>query len=226
MFYSRHGIYCIFNLVTEKIYVGSAVDIKNRWSKHREDLNKNRHDNRHLQFSWNKYGANSFIFSVIEYHSTKLELLDRENYWMKELNVANPDVGYNICLIAESRIGLKHSEDTKLKMSLASKGKLKSEAHKQSLKGLRPSEAAKAKMSISKIGSKHSEATKLKMSLIRKGKVASEQARLNMSAAQKGKVISVNTRLAVSNANKNRIGKRYKKDWHDFPIKNPIIFEV
>ena len=42
------GIYKIVNSINNKIYVGSAKNIKKRWSAHKSDLNKNKHHNKHL----------------------------------------------------------------------------------------------------------------------------------------------------------------------------------
>lgn len=71
-------------------------------------------------------------------------------------------------------IGNKHSEETKLKMSLAHKG-------------YTHSEEAKRKISESHIGKKHSEETRRKLSIAHKGRRNSEEARRKMSDALKGK---------------------------------------
>ena len=60
------GIYKITNLINKKYYIGSSLDIKRRWKEHRRNLIKNKHNNIHLQKSWNKYGENSFLFEIIE----------------------------------------------------------------------------------------------------------------------------------------------------------------
>jgi len=51
------GIYQIKNTLNGKFYVGSAVNIKQRWSTHISSLNKNNHHSGHLQNAWNKYGV-------------------------------------------------------------------------------------------------------------------------------------------------------------------------
>lgn len=45
------GIYVIRNLINNKIYIGSAINLNNRWFSHRNKLNNNNHVNRHLQSS-------------------------------------------------------------------------------------------------------------------------------------------------------------------------------
>ena len=54
------GIYVIRNLVTGKIYVGSAVIIGKRVYEHRRLLMLGTHGNRLLQRAWAKYGSDAF----------------------------------------------------------------------------------------------------------------------------------------------------------------------
>jgi len=44
------GIYKIRNKQNNKVYIGSAVDIKKRWRDHKWNLKENKHHNPHLQF--------------------------------------------------------------------------------------------------------------------------------------------------------------------------------
>jgi group I intron endonuclease len=59
-------IYRIYNIVNSKQYVGSTENITNRWKKHSTDLQQNKHHNIYLQRSYNKHGANNFLFEIIE----------------------------------------------------------------------------------------------------------------------------------------------------------------
>ena len=43
------GIYCIENINTNKKYIGQSVNINDRWSKHKNELRQNSHDNDYLQ---------------------------------------------------------------------------------------------------------------------------------------------------------------------------------
>ncbi len=87
------GIYCIKNLINNKIYVGQSVDIFTRWRKHKEKLIKGTHENSHLQNSFNKYGINNFDFCILEQCSKK-ELDDKEIYWINKYDSFNN--GYNL----------------------------------------------------------------------------------------------------------------------------------
>lgn len=119
----KSGIYQIRNTVSEKIYVGSAKDLKARKRTHFSQLRTNQHPNNHLQNSYNKYNNEDFIFEVIEYVDDKEDLLEREQYWMDKLEVTNQNKGYNININAINRLGVKHTKESKMKMSINRKGK-------------------------------------------------------------------------------------------------------
>jgi len=78
------GIYKIINVVNNKFYVGSAVDLKRRKTRHFSELRTGKHNNRHLQVAWVKYGEQSFIFVVVEELPNDADLLAAENIWLKE----------------------------------------------------------------------------------------------------------------------------------------------
>ena len=63
----KSGIYVIINVINDKKYIGQSNNISRRWVEHRNELNNNKHGNTYLQASWNKYGAESFVFRVLQY---------------------------------------------------------------------------------------------------------------------------------------------------------------
>jgi group I intron endonuclease len=87
------GIYKIVNTKNDKFYIGSAVDIKKRWDRHKNALKKNKHENIHLQRAYNKYGEDVFICETIE--ETK-DLLLREQHYLDTLKSYDFTIGYNI----------------------------------------------------------------------------------------------------------------------------------
>ena len=58
------GIYKITNTANGNVYIGQAVNINARVASHINNLKSNNHVNKHLQNAWNKYGQDSFVFSV------------------------------------------------------------------------------------------------------------------------------------------------------------------
>jgi len=88
------GIYKIINVVNNKFYVGSAVDLKRRKTRHFSELRTGKHNNRHLQAAWLKYGEQAFVFVVVEELGQDADLLAAENRWLQEH--VGKDYCYNI----------------------------------------------------------------------------------------------------------------------------------
>lgn len=81
-----------------------------------------RHGNPHLQAAWNKHGADSFVFEIMELCSPD-DLISKEQAYLDKLRPHNREVGYNMCPMAYSRKGIKSSEETKQKLRVLHKGK-------------------------------------------------------------------------------------------------------
>ena len=67
MILTTSGVYQILCIPTAKIYVGSSLNISERWWEHRWDLRRGTHHSRYLQRAWDKYGEEAFVFSILEY---------------------------------------------------------------------------------------------------------------------------------------------------------------
>lgn len=178
---AQSGIYAIRNMVNGKLYVGSAISLKQRWHVHRSSLRRKKHHSIKLQRSWDKYGEASFEFVVLEPVTDKDDLIPREQYWIDLLNVV--DDGFNYAAIAGSLLGFKFSEAARAKMSASLMGN-------QNAKGVKHTEQTRAKITAGLIGRRHSEETKKKMSDFNKGKVFSPETLAKMSQAKKGKKLS------------------------------------
>ena len=126
----KTGIYKIKNLINNKVYIGSAVNIDRRWSLHQYHLSKNIHHSKKLQNSVNKNGIDNFIFEIIEECESGI-LIEREQYWIDFLNSYNN--GYNSTPKAGSTLGRKHSEKTKHLIGSKSKGRKHSEKTKNKI---------------------------------------------------------------------------------------------
>lgn len=182
---NKIGIYKIENIINNKFYIGSTstIGFEKRWKKHILDLNKNKHHSIYLQRSWNKYGADNFIFSIVE-ECSKDQCLIREQYYM---NYMKPE--YNICENAGNTLGYKRSKKSKDKQSKRMNGcgnnfygKHHTEETKQKLRDInRGNWAGEKNPKYNKgykivgnknpfYGKKHTEETKKLISLTNKGK--------------------------------------------------------
>lgn len=88
------GIYKITNIKNNKCYIGLSKNIEGRLKGHKNKLLNGKHKNQHLQTSFNKYGLDSFTFSILEECSEELLCL-REKYWIEKLKSYDKKYGYN-----------------------------------------------------------------------------------------------------------------------------------
>lgn len=76
------GVYRIKNIKTNKFYIGSTIDsFRMRLKAHKEALNRGSHKNKYLQNAWNKYGAEAFVFEIVEV-CEKDNCREREQYYL------------------------------------------------------------------------------------------------------------------------------------------------
>ena len=81
---NKKGIYRIFNVQTNKCYIGSTwKSFKSRWKQHSSKLNTNKHHSHEMQNAFNKYGTDSFVCEIIEIVEDETILLEREAYYIK-----------------------------------------------------------------------------------------------------------------------------------------------
>jgi group I intron endonuclease len=143
----RTGIYKIQSKIKpERIYIGSAISIIDRWNIHKSDFIRSRRHSQQFQRHYDKYGVDDLIFTIVEEFEfkTKEHLLAREQYY---IDYYNPY--FNGCKIAGSPLGFKHSIETKEKKR---KWCIENNHKPPSTKGLKWSEST---------GKKHSEINKL-----------------------------------------------------------------
>lgn len=95
------GVYQILCVPTGKIYIGSSVNLRERWDKHRRSLRNGNHRNVHLQNAWDKYGEDNFVFSVLEIVKPS-NLLRIEQAWIDKTDCADRNIGFNIYDVAGS----------------------------------------------------------------------------------------------------------------------------
>lgn len=107
----KMGIYQIRNTINNKVYIGSTINRYSRRWKHFDDLKKKKHHSSYLQNAFDKYGRDVFVFEMLEFTDEKEKLVSLEQSWIDKVN---PE--YNIRKIAQSNLGMKHSEETKEKI--------------------------------------------------------------------------------------------------------------
>jgi len=111
----KSGIYRWNNLINNKSYVGSSISLTKRFNNYYSLAFLNRKINKENSGIYNailKYGYSKFSLDIIEYCKPDL-LIKREQYY---IDLLQPE--YNILKVAGSRLGFKHSEATKIKMSI------------------------------------------------------------------------------------------------------------
>lgn len=183
--YKEIGIYRIRNLVNGKCYIGkTGMNFGDRWDSHRALLNSGKHDNPHLQKAWKKYGANNFVFEVLESVTDASTLNPLEIKYIKEYREAN--LSYNIHDGGDGGVNLgKHlSDETKRKIG---------EKNRINSAGRRASDETREKMSKSQLSryASWSEEDRAefgqKMSAASSGYHWSDEARMRFSEKQREK---------------------------------------
>jgi hypothetical protein len=114
----KSGVYMFKNIINGKKYIGSAVDFKDRLTfyfsaKALENYLKNSQS--YIYNALLKYGYSNFSLTILEY-CDKEKCLEREDYYL-----STEKHEYNILSKAGSRLGSKHSKQTKTKISDAAK---------------------------------------------------------------------------------------------------------
>ena len=173
MYRNQFGVYKIE--LNNKIYIGSTVrPFKFRWQDHLNGLKGKNHCSTYLQNAYNKYGASTLKFSILEIVKKKEDCISREQYY---IDILKPQ--YNTCKIAGSSLGLIRSEETRKRISESKKGIKHSEKHKENMR--------KA-VSKALTGKKYSEEHKRNISKAKKGKKIniSEERRKQLSEQMKG----------------------------------------
>lgn len=191
------GIYAIVNTTNDHRYIGSSANIKSRWRKHISLLIKGAHHSVHLQRAWNIRGRDSFAFIVLLECAPDSLLKNEQEY----IDTEHPE--YNICVTAGNRLGVPHSEETRLKLAIANIGR-------------KQTQEVRERMSASHLG-KHkepkSEEHRRKIGDSSRGRWHTEEDRQKISAALKGKQLSEKNKQGISAAmigNQNTLGKHWK----------------
>lgn len=113
------GIYCWFNKLNGKIYIGSAKSLKIRFKSYIREFKKykRRVENIRLFRSIKKYGLNNFLFIIIKSNITLDSLIMQEQKYLDEFTPYKREIGFNFSPTAGNCLNCKHTESTKKKQS-------------------------------------------------------------------------------------------------------------
>lgn len=181
------GVYQIRCLVNGKVYIGSAVDINNRWCIHRRSLERNRHHSVTLQRAWIKHGADAFVFEMLEVVPDRSDLIRVEQEYLDRIRPFDKSIGYNISPTAGSSLGIKRTPEYRARMSAALKGHKPSAETRIKLKARAYTDERRAKISASLVGN-----------LRCKGRKQSPEIRAKISANQKPLTAEMRAKMSVA----------------------------
>lgn len=191
------GIYMIRSISkSDRFYVGSSIDVHQRWSEHKSSLARGYHSSSKLQNHYNKYGEDDLSYVLLE-TCEDWELLLREQYYLDNFKPF-----FNNSKIAGSRLGMRFSRKSKKKMSDSQRGRKASPETraKQSAahKGKPKSAEWRKKIGDSNRGKKLSKATKRKLSAARLGRKLNLTPEERTRRQERGRSLGVNRHKKAS----------------------------
>lgn len=191
----QQGIYRILNVSNGHLYIGSSNNVRKRLRGHKAQLRSGEHRNKHLQWAWNKYGEDKFVFEKIEDVNRKQDLLGREQWFLD--NVIKWEVDYNVAVDSRGTNNLTFSVATRKKISKINSGK------GNPMYGKNHTAEAKKKMSMAKIGSTWTDERKERQS-----KRFIEDGHPNTRLTE-GDVIKIREMYALGNYTQGYIGRLF-----------------
>jgi group I intron endonuclease len=183
------GVYQILCSENNSIYIGSSSNIKARWAAHRSKLKRQIH-NPKMNNCFNKYGMDSFVFSIIE-NCDILNLIERETYWAEYFK----NNGFKLLncgeFIDNPTRGVKLSSERKKQISEFLKGN-------KYTSGKKLSEEHKKQISKTLTGHKMSEKNNIILDIYRK-KPKTEYSKKKMSES---KILKIGVKVLCLQTNK------------------------
>jgi group I intron endonuclease len=186
---NKPGIYLIYNLANQRVYVGQSKNVRARLETHKKKLRNSHHPNPYLLNAFNHYGEDKFVFRSVEYPEdcSPENLTIREQHWIDQFNSMNPNRGYNLRPASKND---PHTPEVIAILREKSKGRIKSEEER-------------AKLSAAKTGQKHTPEAKAKMSAALRLRVITDETKARLSAAKKGHTKSEEARTKIKDSVKN-----------------------
>lgn len=120
------GIYKITS-PNDKVYIGQSINIEKRFNDYKL-LRSNRQILLHRSLL--KYGVENHKFEILE-ECLIFSLNKQERYWQDYYNVLDKNLGLNLILTETDELPRVVSEETRKKISLINKGRLKTQSQKE-----------------------------------------------------------------------------------------------
>lgn len=216
------GCLYIYEFENGKKYVG--ITIRNFKLRNNEHLNNAKNGNKNLIYNAiRKYGDN-FTKRVLALSNNWEYLCMLEKRAILAYETLTPK-GYNATIGGDGTNGYKHSESSKLKMSISKQNMTNEtkELLRIAASGVILSEETKFKMSLAKIGKTKSNETKSKMSAYASNRPEAVIKKMSISASNR--VLSIETKEKISNTVKlqmtperlelmriNMLGKKHSEE--------------
>lgn len=106
-------IYAITHTESGRRYIGSTVNVSERWIRHRSHLKHNKHHCNYFQNAWNKYGKDAFTFSIVDTLPTNGR---KERALLELKHIAETDC-YNSRIAATDLQNFENSQATREKIT-------------------------------------------------------------------------------------------------------------
>ena len=162
----------------------------------------------HSSERYDKHGKATFVYEVLEFVPDLTNLIGREQHWLDALDSHCERNGYNVCPVAESRLGMKMPESAKAKIGAASRSRKLTAEQKRRVsevhKGKTISKAQRLAHSKAMKGRKQTPEWVEKRAVSLRGRKMSAAQKAMGSAVHKGKKIAQYQKDAVSRATKAR----------------------
>lgn len=178
------GIYQITNLQNGKCYVGSAVSFKKRWKEHLRQLSNGDHHSTVMQRAWNKYGEAAFEFKKL-FVCAKADLI-----WFEQRAIDALKPAYNICKVAGSVLGYRHTDEAKAAAAQRATGNTHRRGRKEPAEVCERISAGRKGKGLGRV---FSEETKAKIAAAHRGRTLSEERKEHLRQLNIGKKQSPET---------------------------------
>lgn len=199
-------IYRITCTTNGKFYIGSTINQRQRWYKHRKQLRDGTHPNRNLLASWQKYGEEAFLFEVLEEVPRPEDLFAAEQKYLDAH--AGKDYCFNWARYADAPMRGKSGPETPnygkvLSQEMRAKISAGLTGDKNPNWGKAVPEERRQRIRASNLANpnrhrKHTPEAIVKIAAAGRGRPKSEETRAKLSVALKGREISLDQRLRIS----------------------------